>query len=826
SLFTRPAVVLLKAPVSKQCDGERQNGSSSVVQTSTVDLQPPISSKTQEFVHVVSKDTLAQELGENMKKPNEAVETREASVECHVLEECLLATQQDSSNLPVLTWESHPLPHEDDEMVKDFCDRLSQGHVTQRRKRSTLFATSTPFSEEDLFLHIGPTRMSQGSVTKDSGNSNKNNAQQQLKSPSSLASPAQTAVDSDIKALGKEVLSDKPQTKETVCDTETDPKCSQVPELVPVKVKSRGNGKTTVVKTDVKKASTRKRNSIKSNMKNVPDVPQGEESTQNANKLQLKAIANSAGSEVPEMRQEACEGALEGKNRRYGACLYSHFPDKVRDPRRTYVVNPAQLHNLQSGDLVQEGEKEAVLEKQSVESLLKSPVRTFSTHKSPSDDHSLQCSLSLKKEILSICTLQQDSLSVSTKSTRQKPSRKTRVILQGSDSDEENVPKSVKASEVKAEEQPKRSKTRRTKTIRKSSSNDQRNEIEVSAPHIGDQGVAKESEKHLPVYSKCSRKTYVIHPLDLPENLDFIETDFEREEVVPSKCAPGSKASKIPRIKKLETAKNKKKWTGDLKEKGQTHNNTNALEKDLCLIPKPQSLCNPTETDLLARQSDRARQLPGSSAKPVSRQPVLTEKFSYITDLLSKPGAFLEEQIAEISLANNLMNISDSLESSTARCSVALPLGSSLTDLPVSKTLGTEDCKIPKKSSACPENVLTFKERRAEEILEGRNQAELCSKEHSQSSCLQKPEIWPLQDLTNAGTLCSPGSEEALGRRSKRRREPASYAEPKLNSKLRRGDPFTNAEFLHSPVYKSKKKKMTKAKTKISIKVEEEWLPE
>ncbi|XP_025971777.2 uncharacterized protein LOC112992674 isoform X2 [Dromaius novaehollandiae] len=836
--LVRPAVMLLKAPVSKLCDGGRQDGSSTAVRTSPVDLQRPVPDKHQEIVPVASKDTLPQQLTEKSQFPQaenvktcEAMETEEAFVDCHVFGESLHATQQNPGNLPVLTWESHPLPYEGDEMVKHFCDRLSQGYVTQRRKRSSLFTTSTPSSGVDFFSHVGSTRVSQWSITKDSSSSNKTNAQLQLKSPSSLASPAQADVDSDIKSWGKEVLCDQPQTEETVCDAEIDPNCRQVPELVPVKIKSKGNCKSNE-KTAVKKASTRKkrRNSIKSNAKDG-SAPQGEESAQNANKcLQPKVATNSSGPEVPEMRQEACVGALEGKNGGYGACLHSHSPDEVRDLRRTYVVNPAQVHNVESGDLLQQVEKEAVFEIQSGESLLKSPVHTFSSHKAPLDDYSLQYSLSSTKETSGTCALQQDSSSVSTKSIRRKTNRKTRVIMQRNCSDEENVLNSVTTSEAKAEEQSKRSQTSRRKTIRESNCNNQRNEVEVSAPCIGVQGVAKESAKDLPDNPKCSRKTYVVCPLDPTGNLGCIKTDFEGDEIVPSRDVPGSKASKIPRVQRMATAQSNKKWTGDLQEKGQAelHNNTNALKKDLSLIPKPQrkrSNCSPPEADPLARQSDGARLLPRSSAELVSRQAVLMGKFSCITDL-SEPHAFLEEQIAEISLTNNLMSISDSLESSTVTCSAALPLGSRLTDLPVSKSLGTEGNKIPEKSSVWPESTLIFKERNAEEIPEGRNQVESSSKEHSQSSSLQELDIRPLQDLTNARTLPSPSSGGASGRLSRRRRDPACYAEPKLNRKLRRGDPFTNTEFLHSPVYKTSKK-MTKAKAKTKkIKEEKEWLPE
>ncbi|XP_062435336.1 shugoshin 2-like [Rhea pennata] len=103
--LVRPAVMLLKAPVSKLCDGGRQDGSSTAVQTSPVDLQRPVPDKSQEIVPVVSKDTLSQHLAEksqspqaeNMKKPGEALETEEALVDCHGFGETLYATRQNPS---------------------------------------------------------------------------------------------------------------------------------------------------------------------------------------------------------------------------------------------------------------------------------------------------------------------------------------------------------------------------------------------------------------------------------------------------------------------------------------------------------------------------------------------------------------------------------------------------------------------------------------------------------------------------------------------------------------------------------------------------------
>ncbi|PKU48072.1 shugoshin-like 2 [Limosa lapponica baueri] len=824
----RAAGMPMRVPISKLRDAEQQGGSSTAVRMSSLDLQRPASNEPLETMPVASKDTLPPQPAEkpqshqeeNGKKPTEAMEAQEAFLDSGIFGEDLCTTQQNPNSLPVLAWESHPLSYEGNEMAKHFFDRLSQGHITQRRKRSTLFATSTPSSGVDIFPCVSSTQTDQWSIAKDRSSSSKSNTQPELKSPSSLVSSTQTTVIPDRKSLGKEIFCDQPQAKETGCGVETDPSCSQVPEFVPVKVKSKGSRKTGEKKT-VKKASTgkKKKNTIKNNAESSPDLLQGEERAQNAKKLlKPKVVTCASESEVSEKRQKACEGAFNRKNRDCDVEQHSCSPDEVQDLGRAYVMNPAQLHDLGSGDLLQQVKKEDIFEIQS-ESLSKSPVHTFSSNEVPSDDSSLQNSL-LRKETSSACALQEDS-GVNTKSIRQKISRKTRVIRQIDDS-EENLPNSVKTPEAKAEEQPKRSQTSRKTTVRKSSCSDQRKEVNFFGPCIDIQGVVKESTKDSLSNRKCSRKTYIIRPLDLVGNMEHVQTDFEGGEIVPPRPVPGSKPSKIPRVQRIVAAQSSKKQTGELQEKGQAEvgNNMSASNKEAYPKPKRQrNTSSPPETDSLAKQSDGAKVLLGGSAELASKQTVLMVKFSGITDLLPKPDAFLEEQIADISLSKNLMDASYSLEFSSMTCSAALPVGSRLTDVPVSRSLSTEGNRVPEKSSVWPESSLISKEKTAEETPGERNQVESSSR----SSPSQEPEIRPLQDLTNVRTVSS-SSLEVSKRSSRRRRQPACYTEPKLNSKLRRGDPFTDMQFFHSSPCK---KKTAKAKEMAKrIKKEKEWFPE
>ncbi|NXR18367.1 SGO1 protein, partial [Cinclus mexicanus] len=76
------------------------------------------------------------------------------------------------------------------------------------------------------------------------------------------------------------------------------------------------------------------------------------------------------------------------------------------------------------------------------------------------------------------------------------------------------------------------------------------------------------------------------------------------------------------------------------------------------------------------------------------------------------------------------------------------------------------------------------------------------------------------QDLTNTSIQFhtsvpkSPQTSEDSAAPRRRSRPNVCYKEPNLHSKLRRGDQFTDTQFLNSPIYKVKNKGNFKSKSK------------
>ncbi|KAM3855740.1 uncharacterized protein M6D78_000812 isoform 1-T1 [Vipera latastei] len=101
-----------------------------------------------------------------------------------------------------------------------------------------------------------------------------------------------------------------------------------------------------------------------------------------------------------------------------------------------------------------------------------------------------------------------------------------------------------------------------------------------------------------------------------------------------------------------------------------------------------------------------------------------------------------------------------------------------------------------------------FKENTKQLEISGREEKQpiqATAETSSENAALQENGNKVLKDLTNSIPL-----ETSPIHLRQRRKKDVSYVEPSLNRKLRRGDPFTITDFLSSPIYKTKKKKLTK----------------
>ncbi|KAL8195190.1 UNVERIFIED_CONTAM: hypothetical protein K2H54_047733 [Gekko kuhli] len=118
----------------------------------------------------------------------------------------------------------------------------------------------------------------------------------------------------------------------------------------------------------------------------------------------------------------------------------------------------------------------------------------------------------------------------------------------------------------------------------------------------------------------------------------------------------------------------------------------------------------------------------------------------------------------------------------------------------------------PARSCALPETSAVVNKKDAKQAPSGR--WETMQETHKEPSPMAAPQLNENKipkDLTNQSLCHSTHLEEPLIRRTTRARKAVTYEEPKLNRKLRRGDPFASSDFFSCPIYKTRKKKITKS---------------
>ncbi|XP_062971944.1 uncharacterized protein LOC134391953 [Elgaria multicarinata webbii] len=512
------------------------------------------------------------------------------------------------------------------------------------------------------------------------------------------------------------------------------------------------------------------------------------------------------------------------KSHGYDVKRMSQCSNKAKDCRRTYVVDPGPPDDENDCALfIHESKKKTHLDNfEDLGSWFQSPKSSSLNNKAPLSTISTQQLFGFQTQIPS----QEATLGLNIK--RKKPKRRTQEIDVPSRFGEievQSVDINMNSQIQESKSDMQGSKTKKGykgETAKAGRDNTQREhcrtDVEVfdlseNAPRVNKRKnktskVSLKSTSQANTISPASQgSTLSTFPVLLVDEATSVDSVHRNSAKMSPKVQGSSTTQNSSSSNKTNSSSSQKAYWGvdnnviGLKERVDS---TAKLKKRTYTVKYVTEECVPSGVALQSPAECKTSQIDQAGWNFLRAPSSRTLRDSLIMDVTEVPPPLFDS----LAICTNAPD-SSSVGHSKIMLSSCQSFGHSCSMLPAAKDQGSTE-----RFSALPKILTVSKKDDAKPLASTRQEKKTV--QATPETLPKENENKVLKDLTNA----SPSSchsiplEVSPTRPSRRRNKEVCYAEPKINRKLRRGDPFTVTDFLSSPIYKTKSKKLTKGSGK------------
>ncbi|XP_010010376.1 PREDICTED: shugoshin-like 2 [Nestor notabilis] len=731
-----------------------------------------------------------------------------------------------------------------EELTKQYDDSSLQltGNVTERKKHEVLHKSKPEPNMKDFDKKCSSNNLPHHGINS-SSNTNHTNLQESSSSDLSCIIPSALKFNNESRTDGKKLpLTDKMKREETVYGADMELTASDAGELLAVTVKDKNKlhqNKNSNANSDDKilanfrkvKYSKKDKEKIKSKTEICSNLYAEERHTR-ADSSEISKTTESQTQLFQNQTEQLPTGNAVGKlilpdTTKY--CQAQNRPSRAKCTRRTYQVNlmspRKQETNKETCPETWKDMESKTQKADSNSSINQIPPEVYYAENGPFQGNTSNV-LPLQSEILH--ANEKHSSSKINRKTFQTPS-KINTAKYGRKEDGQYGEYISKTSQTEIEQHDSERKQDQKKMIKrnynKQSSYSQSEETESDSIHKitqkADQQLSHFSQGRLKrTLAKASRKAYIIPK----ENLTQLSLG-KNEELKNNLHAEAVYGNKITETLQMEAAL--------VTQNGAAMNTPQAKE----LVDGDANSLKKVDSSSVAHKLPHISNSPDNQVKCKQRFSADTTETraeeNYSKHIDQGPQNILDDQEVPHGMDPSMSKLKPTtqipkvFEFLPVRCSKNMPLNvdsffqEDLSNVELSVSNGhngSMNFSIRKNSKISGENDHN---KAVDAGKAEQKKDQICKETHKKTltSCHGRK---VLQDVTNTSIqshTSSPKScktlEEISAAPSRRGRASICYKEPRINSKLRRGDQFTDTQFLNSPVYKVKNRRSFKSKSKL-----------